>query len=107
MEIAYAIVWHDHDPEVWRRWCGVHEIYTDCETGTRHWSQEPVVLVAHGQQGGATTLVAEVSRILAEVSGRPVLRTTELMAAGGKAIRTYDPAPSVQSAEVSARMAAE
>ena len=107
MDIAYAIVWHDHDPEVWRRWCGVHEIYTERETGTRYWSEEPVVLVAHGQQGGATTLVAEVSRILAEVSGCPVLHTTELMAAGGRAIRTYDQTPPIQPAEVSPRLAAE
>ena len=84
MEIDYALVRHDHHPEPWRWWCGVHENVAGPD-GALHWSEKPVALVAHGDEGGREALKAEIGRILAAVAAAPVLSTTALMAAGGRA----------------------
>jgi len=88
MEIDYALVRHDHHPERWRWWCGVHEIAAGPD-GALHWSENPVALVAHGDEGGPEALKAEIGRILAAVAAAPVLSTTALMAAGGSAFNHY------------------
>ncbi len=87
MGIDYAVVRHDHHPERWRWWCGVHEIVAGPD-GTLHWSENPVALVAHGDEGGPEALKAEIGRILAAVAA-PVLSTAALMAAGGRAFDRY------------------
>ena len=88
MEIDYAVLRHDHHPERWRWWCGVHEIAAgpDCAV---NWSENPVALVAHGEDGGPEALKAEIGRILATVAAAPVLSTTALMAAGGRAFERH------------------
>ncbi len=88
MEIDYAVVRHDHHLERWRWWCGVHEIVAGPD-GALHWSQNPVALVAHGDEGGPEALKGEIGRILAAVAAAPVLSTTALMAAGGRAFDCY------------------
>ena len=88
MEIDYALVRHDHHPERWRWWCGVHEIAAGLD-GAVHWSANPVALVAHGEEGGPEALKAEIGRILAAVTAAPVLSTTALMAAGGRAFDRF------------------
>jgi len=107
MELTYAIIHHDDDPEAWRWWHGVHEIFHDPETWALHWSERPITLVTHGHEGGEEALRAEVRRILAEVSERPILRATDLMAAGGRAMHNYEVEPPGRSSEVSPRLAAE
>ena len=88
MEIDYAVVRHDHHPERWRWWCGVHEVVAGPD-GALHWSENPVALVAHGDEGGPEALKAEIGRILAAVAAAPVLSTTALTAAGGRAFDRY------------------
>jgi hypothetical protein len=88
MEIDYAVVRHDHHPERWRWWCAVHEIVTGPD-GVVNWSESPVALVAHGDEGGPEALKADLARILAAVGAAPVLSTTALMAAGGRAFDHY------------------
>ena len=109
MEVSYAILHHNHDPDPWRWWCGVHEVFLDPVSGVRYWSAQPVGLIAHGDETGPAALDAEVRRILAEVSGQPVLRTTDLMAVGGGALDIYSEASPDVSAPTSAvsRFAAE
>jgi hypothetical protein len=109
MDIEYAIVHHNHDPESWRWWSGVHEIYLDPASGVRHWSEHPIRLVAHGGEEGPAVLETEIRCILAAVAGRPVLRTTDLMAVGGRAVSIYGEAPVEAPAPdlVEYRMAAE
>ena len=88
METDYALVRHDHHPEPWRWWCGVHEIVAGPD-GALNWSEKPVALVAHGEDGGPEALKADLGRILAAVAAAPVLSTTALMAAGGRAFGHY------------------
>ena len=88
MGIDYALVRHDHHPERWRWWCGVHEIAAGPD-GVVNWSENPIALVAHGDEGGPEALKAEIGRILAAVAAAPVLSTTALMAAGGRAFNHY------------------
>jgi hypothetical protein len=45
--------------------------------------------VAHGEDGGPEALKAEIGRILAAVTAAPVLSTTALMAAGGRAFDRF------------------
>jgi hypothetical protein len=88
MEIDYAVVRHDHHPERWRWWCGVHEIVAGPD-GALHWSENPVALVAHGEDSGPEALKADLGRILAAVAAAPVLSTSALMAAGGRVFDRY------------------
>ncbi len=86
MPTGYALLLHDHDPEPWRWHRAVHEVWTDPETGFTHWCETPFAYVANGDAGGREMLVQEIRRVLAAAEG-PELRTTALMAEGGRPYR--------------------
>ncbi len=66
----------------------MHEIVAGPDSAL-NWSERPVTLVAHGDEGGPEALRADLGRILAAVAAAPVLSTTALMAAGGRAFDRY------------------